>query len=52
MKYTWILIVGLLLCAGAVLSVLRNPEDSWLCGQGQWVRHGQPSNPMPEESCP
>ncbi|MFH1192719.1 MAG: hypothetical protein V1656_00130 [Candidatus Jorgensenbacteria bacterium] len=26
-------------------------EDDWLCGGGQWVKHGNPSAPMPTEPC-
>ncbi len=27
-------------------------EDAWVCSGSQWVRHGQPSGPMPETGCP
>jgi hypothetical protein len=26
-------------------------EDAWLCDNGQWVRHGNPSSPMPDSGC-
>ena len=26
-------------------------EDTWICSNGQWVRHGNPSSLKPEESC-
>lgn len=28
------------------------PEDNWICENGEWVRHGNPSSPMPVETCP
>jgi uncharacterized membrane protein len=27
------------------------PEDEWLCQNGAWVAHGQPSAPMPTKIC-
>ncbi|MCL5094063.1 MAG: hypothetical protein M1355_02950 [Patescibacteria group bacterium] len=26
-------------------------EDNWICKNGQWVKHGNPSAPMPEAPC-
>ncbi|MDP1629019.1 MAG: GerMN domain-containing protein [bacterium] len=31
--------------------VVGGPEDDWICVDGQWVKHGNPSAPMPLESC-
>lgn len=30
---------------------IRGPEDTWICDNGQWVKHGVPSAPMPEGGC-
>ncbi len=30
---------------------LFSGEDSWMCVKGEWVKHGQPSRPMPEVGC-
>jgi hypothetical protein len=30
---------------------LMSAEDDWLCQNGQWVKHGNPSSPMPEAGC-
>lgn len=27
------------------------PEDTWICQNGQWVAHGQPSSPQPSSTC-
>ncbi len=34
-----------------VLFFLRGPEDTWICGENGWVKHGVPSAPMPTEPC-
>lgn len=31
---------------------LRGSEDRWMCDNGEWVKHGVPSAPMPDEPCP
>ena len=30
---------------------LSGPEDDWICQNGQWVKHGNPSSPKPEGDC-
>lgn len=31
--------------------VIGGSEDDWICVEGQWVKHGYPSAPMPEGEC-
>ena len=31
--------------------LIRGPEDTWICVDGEWVKHGVPSAPMPEGQC-
>jgi|GEM_PF-1047495 len=31
---------------------LLSREDNWICKQGEWVKHGEPNAPKPQESCP
>ena len=31
---------------------LISGEDDWICDNGQWIKHGQPSAPQPTETCP
>lgn len=31
--------------------VLGGSEDSWLCVDGEWVKHGNPSAAMPQAGC-
>lgn len=35
----------------AAILFLRGDEDTWICENGQWVKHGSPSAPMPIELC-
>lgn len=34
-----------------VLFIVRGSEDTWLCIDGEWVKHGVPSAPKPTEPC-
>ncbi len=45
-------IIALVIAAAAVV-VMRgfSGEDDWLCSGGRWVKHGNPSAPMPAEPC-
>jgi hypothetical protein len=33
------------------LFLLRGDEDTWICRDGQWVKHGNPRDPAPEIGC-
>lgn len=52
-KYKKGLLVTLLILAFFlfVRFVLGGPEDSWLCTDGQWVKHGNPGSPQPTGPC-
>jgi hypothetical protein len=41
----------LLLIWGFVRFFLGGSEDDWICVDGEWVKHGYPSAPMPIEEC-
>lgn len=30
---------------------LLTPEDTWICVQGQWQKHGSPTKSAPPGSC-
>jgi len=49
-----LIIVIAVIILGAVILGLRflTDEDTWLCQNGQWVKHGNPSAPMPTTLCP
>jgi len=40
----------LIICSIAVLRLI-SPEDTWVCSGNEWVRHGEPSDPMPVTPC-
>jgi len=45
----YILIFILIVLFG--LRFLSGPEDSWVCDQGEWVKHGNPNSPTPIKPC-
>jgi len=49
MKKTFLLI----LLAFLILFFIRllSGEDNWICQNGKWVRHGNPSAAMPSGNC-
>ena len=54
MKKAIILIIGLVAIVVIGLAgrfFVSGDEDTWLCQNGQWVRHGQPSTPAPTTGC-
>ena len=46
-------IIGILvlIILGTLFVALRGEEDTWLCVDGQWMAHGQPSAPKPASGC-
>lgn len=48
-------VVGVIIAVGVVLAGVRfiggGPEDDWICTASGWVKHGNPSAPMPVEPC-
>ncbi|MFH1427427.1 MAG: GerMN domain-containing protein [Patescibacteria group bacterium] len=53
MKHALIIIIILAILTVAAIIGLRlfTDEDTWLCENGEWVKHGNPSAPMPENGC-
>jgi putative hemolysin len=43
--------VAIILVAVVTLRFLSGYEDTWICDNGAWVRHGNPSKPMPTSGC-
>lgn len=46
----WLVIIAVV--AFVFLMFIRGDEDTWLCQNGQWVKHGQSSAPQPTTQCP
>jgi len=51
-KHTFI--AGAVVLAIALIFGFRflSPEDTWICRNNQWIRHGNPTAPAPETGCP
>ena len=45
-------LVAVVLVSTVMLMVRGDEESTWLCRNGVWVAHGNPSAPMPTEECP
>lgn len=52
MKKIIIVVILIIIGLGLLRFVMGGFEDSWICDKnGQWVKHGNPSYPMPIISC-
>lgn len=50
--YIFIAVVIVVLVTAVYLRfVVGGSEDDWICDNGQWVKHGVPSAPMPTSGC-
>lgn len=45
-------ILGCILATIVAIRFIGGNEDTWLCENGGWVRHGNPTAPMPSGGCP
>lgn len=50
MKKIIAVVILLVLAVGFIL-FLRGNEDTWICSNGNWVKHGKPSALMPTKPC-
>jgi hypothetical protein len=48
---TAILIIAAIGTVVLAIRFLSGPEDTWLCDDGVWVKHGNPKEPMPSVIC-
>ncbi len=54
MKKILFILVSITLALTLALIVkfaLGGSEDAWVCAGGAWVKHGNPTAPMPTEAC-
>ncbi|HOW60271.1 MAG TPA: Gmad2 immunoglobulin-like domain-containing protein [Candidatus Moranbacteria bacterium] len=54
MKKTSLIIIGAVALLFLIILAVRffsGPEDGWVCNENKWVKHGNPSAPMPKEPC-
>lgn len=52
-KILRIIIILILIVVALVIIrfVIGGSEDTWICVDDEWVKHGVPSAPMPTEPC-
>lgn len=51
-KFIAIILISLLIIIAGIISIrFLTGEDTWICENGRWVKHGHPSLPMPDEPC-
>lgn len=52
-KFLWALVLILIVAGITVVSIrfFGGDEDAWICQNNQWVKHGNPSAPMPTTAC-
>lgn len=48
------MVIGLIGAMVLIFIIIRffGSEDTWICQDGAWIKHGQPNAPMPTEICP
>jgi len=46
-------VVVVVLIIAAAIAVVRfsTDEDTWICNDHQWIKHGSPDKPMPQTGC-
>ncbi|MFA5128478.1 MAG: GerMN domain-containing protein [Patescibacteria group bacterium] len=51
-KTILVILVVMIVAAAAIFGVrFFSEEDSWICENGEWVKHGNPSAAKPNEGC-
>lgn len=45
--FTIIVFIGVFV----LMFFIRGSEDTWICSEGKWLKHGNPSAPMPTSGC-
>lgn len=51
LKITILALIVLALAVFFLRFILGSPEDTWLCQNNEWIKHGNPSAPKPAEGC-
>jgi hypothetical protein len=46
-----LVVVALVVAVGILRFAIGGDEDTWICSNGQWVKHGHPSAPQPTTTC-
>ena len=49
--FKWIIFIALLVAAFVLGMRFATGEDNWICKDGKWVKHGNPSAAKPAIPC-
>jgi len=44
-------LIGAIILVFIIIKLLAS-EDTWVCEDGRWIKHGRPQTAMPTEICP
>jgi hypothetical protein len=47
----WLIYIAIIVGAFMLGAKLFSKEDTWICQDGKWVKHGNPSAEKPTEPC-
>jgi len=50
-KSYFLLIIVIIIILTALVLRLIGPEDTWICRNGEWIKHGEPRDPQPTTGC-
>lgn len=51
MKKTLIILVAIILIWFGLRFTIGGGEDTWICKNGEWIKHGVPRDPKPDKVC-
>lgn len=51
LKYILIVLLALVISVFILRFIFGGDEDTWICEHGYWIKHGNPSQPMPQVLC-
>lgn len=46
-----VLVLVIIILGVAAVRIFSGPEDTWLCKNGTWIKHGNPKDQAPESGC-
>jgi len=46
-----IIVITVFIIVLILLVRIFSGEDNWVCSNGKWIKHGNPSDSMPNQQC-
>lgn len=50
-KMKWVLFLIILIAIVILCLRIFSQEDDWVCQRGEWVKHGNPTEAIPNRQC-